>query len=196
MRKPIYILSGVLLLASLSCQLLIPQNTPQQQITLEVATVPIPQLETARPEATQEQPPTPTTPLSTATQPPTPTMPVILDTVSMMFWNVTIRYDPAIWRPAGTDGPLTLTNQQISPCSIYEQGPTEPPAADREVTLGPVTYQVAELEAEGNPAHWYMAINGPQGPFTDGIPTLVISSSPEQFEQCRTSAEEVFATMR
>lgn len=196
MRKPIIILSSVLLLVSLSCQLLIPQNTPQPQVTLEVATVPVPQPEAPQPGATKEQPPAPTILLSTATQPPAPTIPVVLEDIPMMFWDVRVSYDPAIWQPSGTEGPLTLTHQQISPCGIYEQGPTEPPAADREVTLGPVTYLVAELESQGNPAHWYMAASGPQGPFVDGIPTLVVSSSPEQFERCRSSAEEVFATMR
>lgn len=173
-----------------------PQNTPQPQVTLAVATVPVPQPATPQPEATKEQPPAPSIPLNTATQPPTPTLPVVLEDLPMMFWDVKIRYDPAIWQPAGTDGPLTLRHQQISTCSIYEQGPTEPPPADREAALGPVTYMVAELESQGNPTHWYMAVSGPQGPFADGIPTLVISSSPEQFEQCRSSAEEVFATMR
>lgn len=199
MIKPIIIISCVLLLVSLSCQFLFPKNTPQPQKTQEPAqeaTVPAAQTVPAQPEPTQEQSTAQTAPLSTATLSPSPETLVLLEDMTLMFWNARVSYNPAVWQPGGTEAPPSLTHRQLSTCRLYEQGPTEPPQADREVTLGPVTYMVAEMESQGNLIHWYMAVKGPQGAFADGIPTLVLSSSPEELEQCRGSAEEVLASMR
>lgn len=196
MRKPICILAAVLLLVSLSCQFLFPKSTPQPQPTPQVATVPPALPEPRVPEPTSTQPPPPTTPPSTSTPPPTPTTVVVLEDFTLAFWDARVSYDPAVWELSGEGYSATLTHRQYATCNIREQGPTEPPQADRDVTLGAVAYKVAEFEAQGNIVDWYMAVRGPQGPFADGIPTLLLTSSPDQLEQCRSSAEEVFATMR
>jgi hypothetical protein len=199
MRKPLFVCACILLLVSISCQFLLPQSAPQPQNTPLAATIPPQQAKPTReqlPISTATFHPAPTTPLSTATPPPAPNTLVLLEDLPLMFWNVKVSYDPAIWEPGSPQTPPSLMHRSLSTCKLNEQGPTEPPQADRKVTLGPVTYMVAEMVSGGNPIHWYMAVKGPQGPFADGIPTLVVSSSPEQLEPCRTSAEEVLATLR
>ena len=198
MRKPIFIVSCVLLLVSLSCQYLLPENTPQPRDTPDIAqaaTVPVVQA-----EPTQEPTPVQTVPLNTATLPPIPTatatVAVSFEDLPLLFWNAQISYDPAAWQAGEAGTPISLEHRQIPTCRLREQGPTEPPPTDRDITVGPVTYKVAELESQGSPLHWYMAVNGPNGPFADGFPTFIISSSPEQFEECLASAEEVMATLR
>lgn len=198
MRKPLILVSCLLLLASLSCQLLVPEKLPQTTDapdTAAQATIPVVQPEPTQSMPTQT-PPVPTEPVATATQPPAPTKVVVLEDMILMFWNARVSYDPALWQPGDDEYPRSLGHVEIPTCIIYEQGPTEPPPVDREITLGSVTYKIAELESQGNPVHWYMAVSGPQGPFADGIPTLAITSDADQFEECLNSAEKVLSTMR
>ncbi len=197
MRKPTILLAGIVLLVSLSCQLLSPQ-TPREPTAAPAVAMPTP--EPAQPEPTQAPtatlPPAAAAPTETAASAAEPNTLILLENVSLMFWNAKVSYNPAVWEPGPQGNPAALAHRQLYTCKLYEQGPTEPPEAKRKMTLGQVTYMVAEMEWQGNPAHWYMAVNGPQGPFADGVPTLVITSSPDQFEQCRSSAEEVLVTLR
>lgn len=201
MRKTLFIISCILLV-SLSCQFLFPQQTQPPQAPLEEATVPGLLPEATLPAATQpeparEQTPVPVKPGSGNPPPPEPGGMLLLEDLNLKFWNVRVSYNPAVWQPiAAGNEPPALAHQQLATCRLYEQGPTEPPQTQRDVTLGPVTYKIAEMESQGSPIHWYMAVQGPQGPFADGTPTLVVTSSAGEFEECRISAEEVLASMR
>lgn len=189
MSKSILAAALVLLLVGLSCQLVTPSAPPP---TPTGAAPALPPPATATPLL---PPPATATalPAPTATPQPSATPPPVLEQLRLIFWDVQVSYNPAVWQPAG-DYP-TLAHRSLSGCQLTEQGPTEPPMNTREVQLGPVTYAVAELEINGQAVDWYMATSGPAGPFPGGLPTLLIFAPAAGAEQCRADALAVLATM-
>ncbi len=145
--------------------------------------------------------PTPTLPLAT-------NVPVMLPTdtqaqaakslsdMHMVFWNVSVSYDPAVWRLAEKQNIPMLAHQSIPGCELSEQGPTEPPQATKNITLGSVKYSVAELSQDANTHRdWYMATGDSNGPFPGGLPTWIMSGSAQQWETCQSDASEVLTTL-
>lgn len=195
MPKSILAAALVLLLVGLSCQLTAPREPAAPATAAPV--LPLPDTATPLSAPTSTPPPAPTlaAPTSTPLPPqPSPTPPPVLDTLRLIFWDVQVSYDPAVWRLASSDYPV-LEHRSLSGCQVTEQGPTEPPMNTTPVQLGEVTYAMAELSMSGQTVDWYMAINGPSGPFPGGLPTLLIFVPPAGAEQCRADALAILATM-
>ena len=191
MSRSILAAALVLVLVGLSCQLVTPSAPPTP--TGADPALPPPATATSLLPLPATATPLPAPTSTDVPPPPTVTPPPVLEQLRLFFWDVQVSYDPAVWQPAG-DYP-TLEHRSLSGCQVTEQGPTEPPMNTSEVQLGPVTYAMTELSMSGQPVDWYMAINGPQGPFPGGLPTLLIVLPAVGVEQCRADALVVLATM-
>jgi hypothetical protein len=121
-----------------------------------------------------------------------------------------INYDVSAWKdesdyPAmSSNAPYEVLNYlqslSLASCQIGVQGPTgDFPSTPQTIRLDNVTYEVITFDdpASGSTTAYYIENKSITGfNYEAGSPVLVVQASSSEWNECKSSAEEVLATLR